>query len=256
MKRLGQHFLRNAAVADKIASALGVGAGDAVIEIGSGHGELTRRIVKASAGAANITVLEKDARLAAALVRDLPAVTVKEGDALRLLPSAVSEMGGASWKLVGNIPYYITGKLLRLVSELPHKPERTILMVQDEVAERLSAKPPHMNRLAASVQFWADATIIARVPKGDFSPPPEVDSAVVLLALRENDGDVGQDRYYSAVRAVFSQPRKTILNNVAAHADKSREFIEKTLAQAGINASERPQDLAIDNVATIAKLFF
>ena len=84
-------------------------------------------------------------------------------------------------KIVGNIPYYITGKLLRIISELEHKPERTVLLIQKEVALRICATPPDMNRLAASVQFWADAEIIAHVPRNDFSPAPEVDSAVVVL---------------------------------------------------------------------------
>ena len=163
------------------------------------------------------------------------------------------------WKLAGNIPYYITGKLLRLMSDLEHKPERAVLMVQEEVAERICAEPPKMNRLAASVQFWADAKIVARVPKADFSPVPEVDSAVILLTTRARPQVLQAKKYYSAVRSIFAQPRKTILNNVKAGTAKqnlSKQEIEAMLDKIGIDPSARPQDLTVEGITSIAEVLF
>ena len=163
------------------------------------------------------------------------------------------------YKLIANIPYYITGKLLRLMSDLEHKPERAVLMVQEEVAERICAEPPKMNRLAASVQFWADAKIVARVPKADFSPVPEVDSAVILLTTRARPQVLQAKKYYSAVRSIFAQPRKTILNNVKAGTAKqnlSKQEIEAMLDKIGIDPSARPQDLTVEGITSIAEVLF
>jgi 16S rRNA (adenine1518-N6/adenine1519-N6)-dimethyltransferase len=189
---------------------------------------------------------------------------------------------GASkpYKIVGNIPYYITGKLLRVISELDQKPVRAVLMVQKEVAERICAVSPEMNRLAASVQFWADARIIAIVPKKDFSPPPEVDSAVIVLETKKwaldgtpahgSAAHIDPELYYRAVRGIFAQPRKTLLNNIMAidnalneKNDKNgpddkpkmshgKEVVAARLMECGIDPAARPQDLDIAQITLIA----
>jgi len=128
-----------------------------------------------------------------------------------------------------------------------------VLMVQREVAERICATAPTMNRLSASVQFWADAKIIAAVPKKDFVPPPNVDSAVILLSKKPEQPTIDADRYYCAVRAAFSQPRKTILNNISASKnDVPRQEIEILLKKLGIKPDGRPQDLSVGELAAIA----
>ena len=130
-------------------------------------------------------------------------------------------------------------------------------MIQTEVAERIIAEPPKMNRLAASVQFWADVNIIARVPRADFSPPPEVDSAVIKLDAKPSSRENVKlaSRYYAAVRAIFAQPRKTILNNVSA-AGEEKKKVSAALMSMGIIPESRPQNLTIENISTIAKKFF
>ncbi len=196
-------------------------------------------------------------------------LSIIEGDALKLLPEIVAQLPReARYKIVGNIPYYITGKLLRVVSELEYAPERVIVLIQEEVAERICAAPPAMNRLAASVQFWADATIIARVPRNDFSPPPKVDSAVIVLknnflaknAVRDRkikasvQHAIEPTRYYKTVRAIFAQPRKTLLNNLSVIAGKgvTKEHIITHLQKIGIDPAARPQDLSIEQIIAIA----
>jgi 16S rRNA (adenine1518-N6/adenine1519-N6)-dimethyltransferase len=268
MKKLGQHFLKNTAVLEKIVGALALADGDRVIEIGPGHGELTVPLARAARGKrCEIFCIEKDHALIGELTmlaaqensaaHDDPHINIVEGDALKLLPKIILPIEGQSYKIIGNIPYYITGKLLRTVSELEHKPERTVLLLQKEVAERICAAPPAMNRLAASVQFWADAEIIAQVPRKDFSPAPEVDSAVIVLKSK-NDKRLPIDSalYYRAVRGIFAQPRKTLLNNLSAMATKgiSKDQIVEQLRKIGIDPAARPQDLGVNQIIAIAKM--
>lgn len=297
MQKLGQHFLKNAAVLQKIVDALAIADGDRVIEIGAGHGELTAPLALAARGKhCKIFCIEKDRALVGELevfatqenstidntvdngalddTNARPRVTVIEGDALKLLPEIILKnivrAKKTHYKILGNIPYYITGKLLRTIGELEHKPERTVLLIQKEVALRICATPPDMNRLAASVQFWADAEIVAHVPRKDFSPAPDVDSAVIVLdtkifagksalgsAKHDDDAsDLNPMLYYRAVRAIFAQPRKTLLNNLSAAARKTikKNEVGAQIKKNSINPASRPQDLSIDQIASIASM--
>ena len=273
MPRLGQHFLKNPSVLKKIVGALH-GASNIIVEIGPGHGELTQAILgemSKNGGSNKLIALEKDPALAEAFrkrflngaplhenpeARSATTVELVEGDALVTLKTLAAGNESSSWMLVGNIPYYITGKLFRVISELPHKPERAVFLIQEEVAERICAAPPEMNRLAASVQFWASPAIVARVPKEDFSPQPKINSAVIALATKHSDPTVDARCYYETVRALFSQPRKTIFNNIAAHNANSRETIETLLKKVGVSPSLRPQNLTIEEIAAIALALF
>lgn len=247
MARLGQHFLKNRGALGRIAGALEIAPGEIVLEIGPGHGELTRFLVEAGA---EVTVFERDPDLAMALQKG-GQVKVVPGDALRNLAKQTEELG-ARYKIAGNIPYYITGKLFRILSELPLKPIRTILTIQKEVAVRAAADPPQMNRLAASVQYWAKPEIILSIPARDFSPPPDVDSAVLLLtAFPEPRGEIKS--YFRIVRALFQQPRKTISNNLLP-LFSSREELDATLRTIGIDPFSRPQNMTIDEIVLISSL--
>lgn len=254
-KLLGQHFLKNRSVTRKIIEALHPTSGDVFLEIGPGHGELTIPLAEqCSEFGCKIIAIEKDGALADQLaeqsmkLKTFTHVEIIKGDALKILPTLAEK----KYKLFGNIPYYLTGHLLRLVSELADKPERCVLMVQKEVAERILAQPPKMNRLAASVQFWANVEIIGAVPKSDFVPPPKVDSAILLLKIDVVSKPTTADHYYAAVRTLFAQPRKTILNNLAANSQKNKEDIAQMLQSLGILPSARPQNLDIENIVTIA----
>jgi 16S rRNA (adenine1518-N6/adenine1519-N6)-dimethyltransferase len=271
MQKLGQHFLKNTAALQTIVDALGIAKGDTIIEIGPGHGELTMPLmhVMGKFGDA-ITSIEKDRALIPSLValgkKEGPSpLTIIEGDALKLLPDVARGLGvgpsapAKQYKIAGNIPYYITGKLLRVIGDLENKPERTVLLIQKEVAERICAQPPAMNRLAASVQFWAEPSIVALVPRKDFSPPPDVDSAIILLrTISEGENDrpaLGAELYYRAVRAIFAQPRKTLLNNlsaVVAGGGKKAE-VSKLLEEIGVVLDARPQDLTISQIIAISR---
>jgi 16S rRNA (adenine1518-N6/adenine1519-N6)-dimethyltransferase len=268
MKKLGQHFLKNKSVLDTIIGSLELEEGDRIIEIGPGHGELTIPLL-ATAGdlGCSIISIEKDHSLIAELSElqekeGVEKFEIREGDALDILPEVVKKISESKsakkkstpYKIVGNIPYYITGKLLRTISELKGKPATTVIMIQKEVAERICALPPEMNRLAASVQFWADAEIVTHVPKKDFSPMPEVDSAVIVLKTKKVSPKIDAERYYATVRGVFAQPRKNLINNVFEMAEKkvSKPEIAEFLKNIGIDSEGRPQNLSIEQITAIS----
>lgn len=286
MKRLlGQHFLFDKEKLKKIVEALELKLNDLVIEIGAGHGELTEELWSAN-HEVRIIAIEKDQRLAKDLeykIQNLGLKNIKiiEGDALKILPKLVNSILKTSdalnvknnfWtsdvqklKIVGNIPYYITGHLLKIIGELENKPSLIVLTLQKEVAERICSKPPKMNLLAASVQFWAEPKIIGYIPKTAFSPQPKVDSAIIRLkstttpvtfAFRSSNECNGRKinkldcylDYYKFIKILFKQPRKIILNNLTAGLKISKEEIIKKLTALKIKPADRPQNLSISQI--------
>lgn len=259
---LGQHFLKNKAKLQKIVEALELKRGDVVIEIGSGKGALTDEL-RIKNNELRIIAIEKDKNLAEFLrekYKDDKKIEIIQGDALKILPQIVSQFPNfpiSNYKIVGNIPYYITGYLFRILGELEHKPETIVLLIQKEVAERVCAKKGDMNLLAASIQFWAEPKIIGYVSKKDFSPPPKVESAIIKLMpitfqllsrLKCNKED-----YYKFIKILFKQPRKTVLNNIEAGIKNyelriSKEEIIGKLEKMGIKPNARPQDLEIGQI--------
>lgn len=270
MQFLGQHFLKNPSVTQKIIASLDIKAGDEIIEVGPGEGALTLPLASACKKiGASLIAIEKDKRLVKELGRQIngseneTAGRIIPGDILEFLKDFPASTSSAPhlYKLVGNIPYYLTGHLLRIISELNNKPTSSVFMVQKEVAQRICDTPPKMNRLAASVQFWAEPKIITSVSRNDFVPVPNVDSAVIELVTKESqphDADI----YYSGVRAIFAQPRKTILNNlmdakgISLDAENKKDDLKNLLLSLKITPNDRPQNLNIEQIASIAKRFF
>lgn len=258
-QKLGQHFLINTVKLRAIADALEIKNGDVIIEIGPGHGELTEAVLDQNKKIA-LTLIEKDPELAAALKLQYEKeknISITLGDVRELLPSLAEKTTHIrkNYKLLGNIPYYLTGFLFRLVGELPHKPTDIVFMIQKEVAERIAAKKGGMNLLAASIQAWADVEIVTRVSRNDFIPPPEVESAVVKLTAKEKIPEKDLPAYYRTIKILFKQPRKTILNNLVALDALSREEIAKKLEKLSINPSDRPAELEIKDIENISALF-
>ncbi|MDD5710585.1 MAG: 16S rRNA (adenine(1518)-N(6)/adenine(1519)-N(6))-dimethyltransferase RsmA [Candidatus Colwellbacteria bacterium] len=253
-KKLGQNFLKDGRALDRIVSVLDVVSDDVVIEIGPGHGELTRRALKYNPK--ELIAIEKDPALIEYFLQKLAdehkSLHIVEGDALIELPRLTNyQLLTTHYKLMGNIPYYITGHLLRMVGDLENKPVCAVFTVQKEVAERVCAQPPRMNLLAASVQIWSGVEVVRYISKKSFSPPPKVDSAVIKIVPRKESPDPS---FHPFVHALFSQPRKTILNNLKT-LGLTREDIEKGLLLAGIDPKARPQNLNIEEIKQLSLLF-
>ncbi len=237
----------------KIVRALELKNGDVVIEIGPGHGELTKEILNEfkdlKTRGFKIIAIEKDPTLVDSIecLASSKNLRIIEGDALKVLPTL-----NTGYKLVGNIPYYITGRLLRVIGDLTKGPKLAVLTLQKEVAERLTAGPPKMNLLAASVQFWGRPEIIGFISKKSFKPSPKVDSAIVKILPRQGQATEKQSKvYYGLIKILFKQPRKTILNNLSEGLGLSKKEVEPELKRLGLGPSSRGESL---NLAEISKL--
>jgi 16S rRNA (adenine1518-N6/adenine1519-N6)-dimethyltransferase len=243
-KSLGQNFLVNKSVLRKIAEAIGINEGDTIVEIGPGHGELTGFMADKSPK--RIIAIEKDEKLALSLRQKFGNIQVISGDALKELGKLELPDG---WKLAGNIPYYITGHLLRVISELQNPPVKTVIMVQNEVAKRVSSLPPKANLLSLMVRGWAIPEYLFSVPRHDFDPVPGVDSAVISLARKEKPAS---DGYFHAVRVLFSQPRKKALNNFFDSLGIPKEKARGIFASCGISPDVRPQNISEEEIICLS----
>lgn len=254
---LGQHFLKDTSALRKICTAIDPQKGDTIIEVGPGHGELSDTILHSlellSATTYSFTAIEKDPSLVPALIEKYGSdknVRIVAGDVRSVLSEVAPKKG--PYKIVGNIPYYLTTYLLRIVSELPHKPTLVVFTMQKEVAERICAKPA-MNLLAAIMHYWATPSIAGIIPKNSFAPPPKVDSATLVLKLKDSVDWDNADRFFSFVKILFKQPRKTIANNLHDGLDTSKENIEKILTKHSLSSGARPHELTFDEIALLVE---
>src|SRR5258708_21568124 len=263
MPRLGQHFLRNKSAIKKIIEVLDVQPCETVIESGSGHGELTLLLAKKCAEVGSeVIAIERDRELGDRLEvigesEKIQNLKIIKGDALKLLVPLTSHLPPRIYKLCGNIPYYITGHLLRAVGNLGKRPLTTVLTIQKEVGERLVASTGEMNRLAAMVQIWSAPRIIARLPKEDFHPAPNVDSVIIKIEAKSDaPTPEEQKKCEQAVKTLFQQPRKTILNNLSVLKAIKKEKVASELQKINVNPLDRPQNLSLEDIKRIAEVFF
>ncbi len=262
-ERLGQHFLTNITLLNTIAEKAVIDSSHIIIEVGPGHGELTSYLLARLdiKKGGQLIAIEKDEELYRSLaIKYAEEIQKKKlilihGDVLRVLPNLVTTLKEKLYTLVGNIPYYLTGHLLRIIGDHPHKPARTLFLIQKEVAERMCALPPHMNLLSASIHYWAHPELLLYVPAHDFSPPPEVESAVILLTPRKDQPLVTHDLYYPFIKALFKQPRKTIFNNLSESFKIPKKELELLLASFNIKESTRAQNLDQNTIELMARKF-
>ena len=257
-KGLGQHFLADQAALDRIVVAADLTPADTVLEIGPGLGTLTRLLAER---AGRVVAVELDDRLAAVLSERLAGfanVEIRPGNILRL--SDIASLVGPSYKVVANLPYYITSAVLRHLLERRDQPSLLVVTVQREVAERIVAAPPDMNLLAVSVQFYGRPRIVAHIPAGAFYPPPKIDSAVVRIDVRDEPAvSLGEGTsvvdFFRLVRAGFGHKRKTLRNALSAGLGLAPAAAEQALAQAGIDPRRRAETLSLQEWADLAAPF-
>jgi 16S rRNA (adenine1518-N6/adenine1519-N6)-dimethyltransferase len=244
-KSLGQHWLTDTQSLDAICDAAGVNATDHVLEIGPGTGELTARLLQRGA---SVTALEIDARLISGLKKrfsehDGERLDVQEGDIRTFDLSALPP----DYKIVANIPYYLSAHLLRLLTETRCKPKRAALLVQKEVAERVAAEPGGMSFISVSTQLYYETFLGWLVPAHLFLPPPKVDSQVLILNRRDEPLYLMDDekRFFRLVKAGFSARRKTLLNSLSGGLRLPKDKVQAICDEAGVEAGARPQTLSI-----------
>ncbi len=250
-KSLGQHWLRDRDVLAHIADLAEVDASDTVLEIGPGLGTLTSELLRR---AAKVLAVEFDAELARKLPGQFPGknLQVINHD---ILTFDLSQLP-AGYKVAANVPYYITSKIVQLLMTADNKPSIAVLLVQKEVAERLAAQPGDMSILAVSAQLYADVTLGAVVPAELFTPPPKVDSQVVVLTTRHEPlfTDVTEKQYFRMVKAGFSAKRKKLRSSLSGGLGISKPDAEALLSKAGIAPDLRAEDLTLAQWHTLAKV--
>ena len=254
-RSLAQNFLMEATHLARIAATAELTAQDTVLEIGPGLGSLTQYL---AAQAGRVVAVELDDRLIELLrahFADKPQVQIVHGDILTLDPCTLLQPQietptsalPPSYKVVANLPYYITSAVLRHLLEAACRPAQIVVLVQKEVAERICAQPGDLSLLAVSVQFYAEPTLVQRVPAGAFYPPPKVDSAVLRLAVRPEPAvpDVNPDHFFRVVRAGFSQKRKQLVNTLSAGLHLPKAELSVTLHNLNIDPTRRAETLTL-----------
>lgn len=214
--RLGQHFLTSRSIARKIAEAGEIVPGEVVVEVGPGKGILTRELL---ALGATVHAVEKDPVMVALLAAEFKEEVAR--GTLRLVEADIRDIirhpafGTVPYKVIANIPYYITGELIRMFLTAEHQPTTIVFLVQKEVAERI-ARSKKESLLSLSVKAYGTPVYIATVKAGSFSPPPKVDSAILAVRniSRKNFEQTSEERFFTLLHAGFGQKRKTLMGNL------------------------------------------
>ncbi len=252
-KSMGQNFLTETAVVEEIVEIAGISAGDLVIEIGPGMGILSRQII--SSGAELIAV-ELDRELAALLRQDLAgqdSFTLIEQDARYIDTAEIT--GNRPYQVVANLPYSVATVIMRNLMESAHPPIRMTVMVQREVAERMTAEPGSMSLLGLATDLYADSEIAMIVPKEVFIPPPKVESAVVRMDIRPELRGTAQtrERMFELATMAFQRKRKTLSNGLSMGLDRPKAELDEILASVEIDPMRRPQTLGVDEWLRVAE---
>lgn len=251
-KSLGQNFLVDEHALSSIVRAAEITSDDVVLEIGPGLGNLTRHLADA---ARHVIAVEIDRALIPPLrsvLSDRSNVSIVEGDILQFNPTELLSnyftYELAHYKVVANIPYYITSAIIRHLLAAEVKPRSIVLTIQVEVAQRLIAQPDDMNLLAVSVQFYGVPRIVQRIPAEAFYPEPDVDSAVVRIDLPDQPRVVVKDvdTFFKVAKAGFGQKRKQLHNSLAAGLQITHEQIMQTLNEVGIDPKRRAETLTLE----------
>lgn len=259
-KSLGQNFLIDDNVIDRILEGARVSEGDKIIEVGPGIGTLTREMAKK---AEKVTAIEIDKNLIPILeetLSDFDNVEVINEDILKVdIEKLVDEkLSGGPVKLIANLPYYITTPIVMKFLEEDIPVTDIVVMVQKEVADRMNAVPSTKDygALSVAVQYYCDTEIVAKAPRHMFIPQPNVDSTVIGLHIREEKkyNAENEDIFFKTVKAAFGQRRKTLLNSLSSMGMLDKASVKEVLSDAGIDEKRRGETLSIEEFAHLSNI--
>jgi len=255
-KSLGQNFLTSKTAIHHILVALDVQPHDTVVEIGAGLGVLTGYL---AAHAGRVMAIEIDEALAAHLCAQFSNtrnVTVLQTDILEFTPRDYLDEGSPRYKVVGNLPYYITSLVLRRVLHWKPEPSLIVVTMQEEVARRICASAGDMSLLALMVQLHGSPRIVSRIPPGAFVPPPKVRSSIVQITPHDEPqvSQSDEELLFHLARTGFRRRRKLLLNSLTAALPIPKAEIADILEQARISASSRPQELTPADWVNLARV--
>lgn len=254
-KLMGQNFLINKGFLEKIVLALDIKSGDKIIEVGPGTGNLTNFLL--ASPAQEVIAIEKDKNLAFGLIdkyRDASKLTVLPQDILFWLDQPQNKQKLPHYKVVGNIPYYLTGQLIRLLLNGESQPTSIVLTIQKEVAQRIVAQPPQMTALSSIVQTLSEPQIIFNIGKGNFSPIPKVDSTVICIRPKAINDSLKTQLIIKTIKAGFIHPRRLIASNLAEGLGLKKENIIQIFEKLGWDEKLRAQNLGISDWETLSNI--
>ena len=254
-KSLGQHFLNSKKALEEIITAGDIQKGEVVLEIGPGTGILTEALIISGA---NVIAIEKDNR-AIAILNEKFQNYISTGQ-LSLIEGDVLESDGhipkQNYKVIANIPYYITGAILEKFLENENRPQKMVLLVQKEVADRIISKDGKESILSISVKAFGQPKIVAKVPKNAFVPPPSVDSAILMIdKINQNifrDSNIQISTFFGLVKSAFAHKRKFAIKNLEEYV-KNREKLQNIWQKLNLNQKIRAEEIKIDTWFAIAK---
>lgn len=245
-KSFGQNFLIDRSVLMQIVDAAEIDPADQILEVGAGTGVLTRELAQR---ARRVVAVELERDMLALLAKTTGMYANVELVARNLLYLDPTEVFGAeAYKLVANLPYYITAPTFRHFLESANPPRLIVVMVQQEVAQRIVARPGDLSLLAVSVQFYGQPRIVAHVPAKAFYPAPKVDSAILRIDVKaETPLTLAErDSFFKVVQAGFSERRKQLHNALTSGLHRKNEDVRASLAAAHIDISRRAETLSIE----------
>ncbi|MEG2687064.1 MAG: 16S rRNA (adenine(1518)-N(6)/adenine(1519)-N(6))-dimethyltransferase RsmA [Christensenellaceae bacterium] len=258
LKKFGQNFLCDENVVHKIADSMNLTKEDYVLEIGTGLGTLTLALASRAKKVVSVEIDRGLLALHAITLSEADNITIIEGDILKtdLMEICRQEFEGKSFAVCGNLPYYITSKIILMLLECGAPITSITAMVQKEVAQRLccGAGSTDFGALSASCQYYTQPQLLFLVSHHCFYPMPEVDSAIIYFDLSRPSYAVLRENYVSVVRAAFAMRRKTIFNNLKSLADAQQ--VAEILKQCKISPKTRAQDLSSDDFCRLTQAFF
>lgn len=255
-KSLGQNFLTSIGALEKIIETANLSADDTVLEIGPGKGALTEALLKKGA---KVLAVEKDNELVFFLNEkfkkeiDSKKLIIKNEDILDFNSEEENALKN-NYKIIANIPYYITGQIIRKFLTGKHKPTKMVLLVQKEVADRIVAKDGKESILSLSVKAYGEPKYIVKVSRGSFFPVPNVDSAILLIEnIKEGLGEKEEARFFEILHAAFGQKRKMILGNIS-EIFGGKELAENALKKCEIDPKKRAEDIDLSKWKCLANI--
>jgi len=258
-KYLGQHFILSKKALAQMIAAAEIKKNDTIVEIGPGLGTLTQELAKiphpfSKGGGLKIIAIEKDLKMINILGETLTGhknIKIIQADARG--DKLGIKIAKNKYKIVANLPYNVATFLIRQWLELKNSPKLMVLMIQKEVAQRMTAKPPHMNLLAVSTQFLAIAKVVDYVPAKAFWPKPKVDSAIIKIVPKKRPPQKTRRAFFAVVKAGFSQPRKQLIGNLTKKLKNPREKLMEIFKNLNISERARAENLSLEQWILLAK---
>lgn len=251
VKKLGQHFLIDKKYLQEIVFAGDLKKGDLVIEIGPGVGNLSSELLRAGA---ELILIEKDKNLVQFLRKKFGGqskIKIVEGDFLKIEVEKIARK--KPFKIISNIPYNITGQIIRKILELKNKPVLAVLTLQKEVAEKIIKKKQKENLLSLLIQIYGKAEIVKIVPAGAFWPKPKVQSAILKISFWDQPKVKETENFIKLLKIGFSSPRKKVITNLSKGYKIKKEKIKDFLKEIGLNPNARPENLSLNHWQNLFK---